>query len=493
MPHLTTLSIVSLLTILSSFLGFFREILIGKIFGVSAAADCFIVAFSAISFVFLIFNTSTIQTAFMPLYQQQLSKGNKNEATRVFNSFLKILVITLFIFSFLMLYLGDYYIPLIVPGFDRENIALTFQIIKILTPLVLLLGLSGLFLSVCNANQSFFNPLLSQLVNNVVIVFALFIGIVHSITSLAWAFFIGGLLSFLLLIKYTIPYLQGSTSFYKEKLFIEPLIGSIPIFFLVIFEQFGTLIQKTIASGLEAGSISALNYSYKLASFPITIFAVPVSMVFFPTLINYVENNSPKLSQYFHKGINLIFYCLLPATLFFLTNSENIVSICFGSQAFDSIAIEKTSSALLFYSFGLVAQGFLIYFHKVYFAYKQSILYLKITLVGGTLHIFSCWLCCKFFGHIGIAIGTSIYAIINAFLLSFYLSKFSNLAINLKKMLKPTLAILFTFFLTMTIANKNGFIFLMTNIGVTALLFYGSLWLMNDREFKDILADFKRG
>ncbi len=492
MSYIKAVSYVSIVTVITSLLGFLREILIAKNFGIGSEIDCFVVAFSIISFVFLIFNPTTIQSLFMPSYQGFLKTGKAQEASQIFNSFFLILFIILSLLSMFIYCLATFYVPWIAPGFDENQVQLTIKLTKILTPLILLFGISSLFNSLCNSHHSFVGPLLTQTLNNFCVIAFLMVSENNTIVKLSYLYVFGAVAAFFLMTAYTVPYIERNFSFSRHYVLRSVGKESSFLFLLIIFDQIAALFQKTIASGLDQGSISSLNYASKLVSFPVSIFAIAISTVSFPILINTIQEKTSKgleskLDYHFKQGIILIIYSLLPATIFFIVERYNIVSILFSSKNFDQIAVDKTSSALLYYAIGMIFQGLLIYLNRVYFAHKQAKLFVKLGLISVVIHAILCWVCAQFIGHSGIALATSVYALINILLLFYYMRTFSPLHFKVSTLIKPSLSAIITLVLLPQFHSKGGVLKLCIQAFLTVMLFYGTLILLKDKNLKEII------
>lgn len=492
MPYLKAASVVSFLMILSSLLGFLREIFIAKSFGLSSEMDCFVVAFSIISFIFLIFNPPTIQTVFMPLYQGFLSEDAPLEASKIFNSCFYGLSGVLILLSSIIYTCGDFYLPFLMPGFKAAQIELTIQAIKTLTPLVFFFGISSLLHAVCNAHHRFMGPLLSQVINNLVLVLFIWSCGISSILVLSDFYLIGGGLSVLIVLGTAFPFLEKKLRISSGSVIKNLFAHASPLFILIFFDQVAALLQKSIASGLSLGSISALNYATKLVSFPVTIFAIAISTVLFPLFINAVNRKDQNLLLYFKKGVILIVYCLVPASIFFCLESKNMVATLLSSHHFDELAVIKTSSALFYYSLGIVFQGLLIYLNRIYFACRQSLVFVKLGLICMVLHILLCWALAQKIGHDGIALATSAYAAINVALLFYYLKKSACLSFDYQQFIKPLACGGLAILTSLCFPHKVGFLNLLQSGFLITTSFFASLLLMRDKNLKEILFSLKK-
>ena len=113
----------------------------------------------------------------------------------------------------------------------------------------------------------------------------------------------------------------------------------------------------------------------------------------------------------------------MPATLALLIGSEEIISALFGYGSFDKIAVENSSLALYYFSFGLPAFAFIKVFSSFFFANHNTKLPFYISFISVLLNILISVYYFKDIGFIIIPIATSISSWFNALILFIYLKK----------------------------------------------------------------------
>jgi len=205
---------------------------------------------------------------------------------------------------------------------------------------------------------------------------------------------------------------------------IAPIIlGVLPLLLLLVADQISALFQKSLVSGLATGSISALNYAAKLEGLPVGIFAA-VSTVFFPALVQAMNHgNRAATRQCFLNGFSVILYLAAPAMAFLCLQSTQTVTVLFERGKFDADATVRTADALVLYSLGIVPQAFIVYLGRCYYAARDTWTPMVIGLSTMVVHVFVCWFAVDTIGYLGIAVGTTIYAVIYALTLWWGLRK----------------------------------------------------------------------
>ena len=148
---------------------------------------------------------------------------------------------------------------------------------------------------------------------------------------------------------------------------------SLPVFVGVAISDLNTIIDRTMASSLVSGSISALNYSNKLKSLVTSVFISAIATVVFPLLAK--ESNSGNITsmkKVMAHGVNLVLVISIPATVGLVVLSTPIVQVAFERGEFDSVATLMTARALICYSLGLVGVALRTVVNKVYYSLQDT-------------------------------------------------------------------------------------------------------------------------
>lgn len=495
MKNLKIVCILSVLIFLTGSLGFLREFYLARTYGISADIDCFIVSFTIVSAIFFTFSTNTMQTIIIPPYRKLIQSADPYAGAHLLNSCLKFMFIFFFILLLIVFYISSSYMNYIVPGFNETNLKLTYEMTKIMLPLIVVTGLSNFFISVSNSHGSFILSALSQFLNNFFIVmFLILTGFLPrkyaAIENLAYVIVFSGTFSFFILLASNLKYVQKWLILSDSKLFLPFIKNSSFLVLLTFMEQFVIIAQRNFGSLMESGSISSLNYALKLILFPVSIISIALATVFFPRFIeifNRKRDKNDSLSELFNQGFFLNIYCLLPVTLYLLINAEKIIEILFLSQQFDEKAVQMTSKALYYYSFGLPFHGLFIYLNRFYLSCDQQRLFFKITSVCLVAYLFLSWICSCHFGYYGISIATSTYVFVNVSFLMYFMKNFMDIDFRVIYVTKPILSMFLIYFFLPNIPMINGFIGLLTQGIWTLMMFYTFLFIMRDKIFLSLI------
>lgn len=195
---------------------------------------------------------------------------------------------------------------------------------------------------------------------------------------------------------------------------------SLPVLIGASINDLNAIVDRTLASSLITGSISALNYANRLKSLILGVFISAITTVIFPLLAKESNSGNVKgMKKIMGYGVNLILLITIPATVGLTVLAKPIVEVAFQRGEFDATATLMTSQALIFYSVGLVSMALRLLITRVYYSLQDT----KTPMINGAisvgLNIILNLILVKYMAHAGLAFATSIATTI-ATLLMFY-------------------------------------------------------------------------
>ena len=472
--------LISIILFLSKFIGFAREVLVAKYFGATALTDAFLVALIIPTLILGLFSGG-FSTLIIPLYIEKKASSTEEARRFVNSSFLVWGTLFLFI-SVLVFVFAPLCVKIIAYGFKGGTFALAVNFTRYLVIVGLFTVLTGLFTGLLQAEKQFFFPALAGLLGNFALVLSLFLlhrqlGI-HSWTAgqIAFASFQFLALLSLLYLRYNLFHsLKPDQIDWKEmKNFALLLLPFVISGGISILNQ---IVDKTIASGLEPGSIAALNFAQRVWGVPITLLATPIAMAVFPYFSELALDTSAQkvYEEQVNKTLGMCFYLIVPSSFFLFFLSEPIVRLFFERGAFGPEATALTSFVVKMYVLGLFAHAISPVLARVFYSFKNTRTPLLVSALCVGLNIILNIILAKLLGAGGIALATSIVMLVNIILFGYYLKRYlrpfsKSLVLEVAKMIACSLPIGIIcllarpLFLDMEAATLNGFITLLIRI-----------------------------
>ncbi len=452
--------IVSVAVMFSRVLGLIREMIFARYFGAGFLMDAYVVAFRIPNVLRDLFAEGALSVAFVKVFTDyQINKGEK-EAWRLASLILNLLAVILSLVCIIGIIFSRQFINLVADGFSPEKAALATTLTQIMFPFILLVALAALAMGVLNTKGVFGIPASASTVFNLVsIVFGLGLaywlsggGWVDSndknavpdlasqwaITGMAIGTLIGGLAQFLMQIPSLLkvgfrfsPILSFTDAGVRK---VSALMG--PAIIGTSAVQVNVLINTYFVSGIE-GAQGWLSYSFRLMQLPIGLFGVAVGTAAIPVLSRLSgEGKIKEFRDTISSSINLVFLMTLPSACGLVVLGEPIVRLIYERGKFDETATSMTAIALAGYSVGLTGYAAIKILSPAFYALNDAKTPMMIAIASIAVNFIGSyflrdWLSSygvtaetpNGYGHVGVALATSIVALIN----------FSALALIMRK------------------------------------------------------------
>ena len=420
---------VSLATAFSRVLGLVREQVMAFFFGAGMATDAFVTAFRVPNLLRDMFAEGALSSAFVPVFKEKMVREGNEEAFRlahiVFTSILAVVG--------LIVLLGIIAAPAIIylcaNGFVEipEKFGLTVDQTRIMFVYLLLVSVSALIMGMLNSFGRFGIPAISPAMFNlgvVVTVLVLYYRFEQPVYTLALGVLVGGVGQ----IAIQLPSLRKvgyrfrlSFNFLDEGLKkVVRLI--VPMIIGLSAGRINILVNTLLASFLMEGSISYLNYSYRLMHFPLGVFAVALGTVALPKVSEMVVKGDTRgLSETFHEAINVNMFVVIPSAVFLALMGHRVVALIYQWGAFSQVDSANTALALLHYSYGLIGFAAVRVTVPFFYAFGDSRLPMRISVIAVVVNMLLYWPLIRVLNFAGLAAATSLAGILNFVLLAYFL------------------------------------------------------------------------
>lgn len=395
----------------SKLLGIFREMLIAAKFGSGMETDTFVIALTATS-LFTTLVTSSLSTTLIPVMSEIEGKEGKAGKIRHTNNLLNISILISIAIVGLGWLLSPIIIKVLAHGFKGDQFDLAVTMMRIGMPVVVFAGIVGIYRGYLQSELKFMESAAAAFPFNFTYILFLIL--------LSGAFGIKGLMVTSVLavgaqILIQLPGIRKAGYRYQWHLdfkdhYIKKVLYLVsPVLISIAVSDLNKIIDRSMASTLVEGSISALNYSNRLNSFVLAIFIAAITTVFFPMLSKEAaEESHDKFKKLIGNAFNVILLITIPAAVGMIVLTQPIVRLAFERGAFDSAATKMASISLLFYSFGLVGMALRSLMDRVYYSLQDTRTPMYNGLIALCLNIVLNLLLIGPMAHGGLALATSI-------------------------------------------------------------------------------------
>jgi putative peptidoglycan lipid II flippase len=452
--------IVSIAVMFSRLLGLLREMIFARYFGAGFLYDAYVVAFRIPNVLRDLFAEGALSVAFVKVFTDYQINKSEKEAWRLASLVLNLLAVILSVVCVVGIIFSRQFVNLIADGFSPEKAALATTLTQIMFPFILLVALAAVAMGVLNTKGVFGIPASASTVFNVVsIIFGL--GFAYWLSGGGWltsadknavptsaaqwaiigmaiGTLIGGAAQFLI----QVPALfKVGFRFSPVLSLFDPGVKKVaalmtPAILGTSAVQINVLINTYFVSQIE-GAQGWLSYGFRLMQFPIGLFGVAVGTAAIPVLSRLAsEGKIKEFRDTVSSSMNLVFLMTLPSACGLIVLGEPIVRLIYERGKFDATATSMTAVALAGYSIGLTGYAAIKILSPAFYALNDAktpmviaIASIGVNFIGG--YILRDWLghygvtpeTPHGYGHVGVALATSIVALVNFFALALMMRK----------------------------------------------------------------------
>ena len=422
---------VGSMTMLSRVAGLVRDMVIATMFGATANADAFFVAFRIPQFLRRLFAEGAFSQAFVPVLSEYQTTRSVAEVKALVDAVSGVLGAALLAVTALAVVGAPVVTLVFAPGFLEmpEKMALTTEMIRITFPYLFFISLTGFTGAVLNSYSRFAVPAFTPVFLNLTLIAGAIYGVQffdEPALALAWAVFIAGMVQFF----FQLPFVARIGMLPRPRFLphhdgVRRILGlMIPALFGVSVSQINLMLDTVLASFLPTGSVSWLYYAERLSELPLGVFGIAIATVILPGLSREFATESD--TEYRHTldwAVAMICMVALPAAAALMLLGEPILVTLFQYGQMSARDVEMTALSLGALALGLPAFMLIKIFASAWYARQDTRTPVRIGIIAMVanmvlnllfvlpLHHF--WKV----GHMGLALATTGAAYLNAGLL----------------------------------------------------------------------------
>lgn len=443
--------IIAVVTIVSKLIGFVRDIIIANYYGAAMVSDAYYYAYQIPSLSLILlggvggpFHSATVAifSKLIPNLQEKPSE----HVNKLYSTFMTATIIFFLALSAIMFIFPRQIMGLIISGGAPDMINLAATHLKIMTPLLVIGGIVGIYYGILIIYRQFMLPNLSPIIMSLAI-----IGVVIAAPSdqkgyaLAWATTIGAILQ--LIIQYPnirkLGYkLKPNFAFTNNPEFKEICELLFPAVLSSTVGQIHIYVDMFFTSSISEGAWTAIGYANRVFQFPVGILVTAFLVPLFPIFAKLVADKDYNgIKNYFNKGVGVLFFGAIPIIIGILVVGMDAVRLVFERGLFDEKATFMVTEALWFLSVSIIPYVFRDSITRVYYSFNDSKTPFVVAFSSIVLKLVLNYVLISkmHFGIGGITLSTSLVTLFNACVLGMFITKkmdmdYKSLFINLLKM-----------------------------------------------------------
>lgn len=425
-------------TFLSRIMGLIREQVFAFLFGAGNMTDAFNVAFRIPNLLRDLFAEGAMSASLVPTFTRTRVEEGERRAWRVAGLVFRILFGVVGVLALLGVIFAPQLVGLYASAFKAipGKFELTVQMTRIMFPFFPLVALAAAYMGILNACGVFFLPAFASALFNMT---SVGVGVVLAAFLFRWGgqwqiapiqgMAIGVLAGGMVQAFCQLPVLYKKGYRWQPKTDLDPVFWQDPrlrnMLWMMIpgmvglaATQVNILVNTVLASSQGPGSVSWLNYAFRLMQFPIGIFGVSLASAALPRISHQwackdIRGVSDTLSQ----SLRSVFAINLPASAGLAFLGVPIIELIFQYGRFRATDTYATATALAMYAVGLTAYSAVKVLVPACYALGNTRLPVISSILSVLITITLNLLMIKPFGYWGLALGTSFAAIFNALFL----------------------------------------------------------------------------
>ena len=409
--------VIILVGILAKCASFIAEAVLAAYLGTTDQSDAYYMVSSVQNVIYPMLSVG-IWNVFLPLYKSHITKGEIKTAYALTNKSLSFFTVISLTVAALLIAFAPVVVSVVAPGFEGETRALCIKLVRISAPAYVFVIASAVYASVLQCHEKFLGSQIREVASHIpTILAAIFFYNRFGIEAMAIALIVAGVLRLLI----ELPFVNWGYRFKPDLKFktqeFALMLKRLPSALVSAgVVQLNTLVDKAMASTLPTGTVSGLNYGNKLMNVFSGLLSSAIATATYPQMIELISlDKKNELSRLVVRIVNLFSVLMLPVTVACVLFRTELVSAVFQRGAFDASSTSLTANVFALYCLGLFFVACNTVISNIFYGYgdTKTAMYISVASLG--INVVLNLVLIRLWGVNGLALATSLSAIITFF------------------------------------------------------------------------------
>ena len=422
--------LIAIITIFSKLIGFVRDVVIANYYGTSLVSDAYFYAYQipALSIILLGGVGGPFHSATVAIFSKlipSLKDKPTEELNKLYSTFMTTTIIFFTVLAVLCYFFAPQIMGVIASGGEPELIRLAAEHLKIMSPVLVIGGIVGIYYGLLVTYRYFMLPNVSPIIMSLVIIAMVMTSGKndHAGITLALATTIGAILQWVVQypkIRQLGYRLKPNFDIVNNQNFKSICELLFPAILSSTVGQIHIYVDMFFASSLREGAWTAIGYANRVFQFPVGILVTAFLVPLFPIFSRLVmEQDYEGIKNYFNKGVGVLFFGAIPIIIGIIVLGLDGVGLVFERGAFDGRATFMVTEALWFLSVSILPYVFRDSITRVYYSFNDSKTPFVVAFTSIILKVFLNILFINILGMSigGITLSTSFVTLFNAVML----------------------------------------------------------------------------
>ena len=392
---------VIILVLVSKCLGFVRESFVATIYGAGYISDVYVIEDGLINAIYTVC-AGVISTTYIPKILELNKKKRDVFTSNYFNILLSIMILV----SIFMIMFSPIILKILVPGFysmySTDVIHSLIIITRINMVSLILVFIENYLIVILQANNYFiFSSLQGIVLNFSVIIYLAFFNQKEMFISKQL----------------------------KDNNIAEVFRNATPVLVVNIVSQLNYIVDRSMASGLDSGSMALLSYANTIASLLYSVVGTSICNIAY-TKISEKQGDKIKIGKSFNEYLDLLLCIVLPCCVVMCVDSDILCRIIYGRGKINSDNINVLSRILWLYIPSNFAMCVRDLYNRLLYINKNTKIPSLINMIGLILNIIFNFVFTRLIGVYGLALATSLTGVIALIVSQLYCKNHLNLKLR---------------------------------------------------------------
>ncbi|MSR77911.1 MAG: murein biosynthesis integral membrane protein MurJ [Candidatus Omnitrophica bacterium] len=421
---------MGIMTLASRVLGMIRDIVSAKAFGTTWQWDAFVFAFMMPNFLRRVVAEGSLTSAFIPIYSELLEKENQERAFRFGNLIMTLMGVVILGFILVLQIVFQILLTLkVLP----PHLHFTVDLLRFMFPYLWFICMYAIGMGILNCHRRFF----ASSIGPVILDLLWICGVIwlvpragglpqDQLRVLSWAIVFSGVLQ----VAAEIPSLRRIGFHYhwvwdlKDEAIRKAWKLVLPSMMTFGIVQVNLFVDQLLGLTIGSGANSSLWYGSRLMQFPLGVFGIAMGTALLPTISRQIAaGKKEEARNSISFAMRSIFLIIIPCTVGMMVMSRPIIQLLFQRGEFNAASTSRTASVLICYCIGLFAYAGQKIILAGFYASQDTRTPVKIGLLDVLINFTLNITLMQFMRESGLALATSIAAIIEFFLLIHFYEK----------------------------------------------------------------------
>ncbi len=407
---------------LSRVIGVFREMAMANIGGASGEVDAYLVAFMIPDILNHIVASGFLSMIFIPIFTRYLTEKEEDKGWEAFSVIMSCFGGIVLVLIIIAIIFTPEIISVVAPGLkEPEYRKIAIKMTRIIMPAQFFFFAGGLLMAVQFSKEKFFIPALAPLLYNLGIIGGgLLLGPRWGMEGFSWGVLAGAFIGNFVVqyygarmvgMKFKWLFVFKHPDFKNFFLLALPFMIGLPMMFSteIFFKFFGSYMSR--------GSISCLNYSYRIMLMLAGFFGQAIGMAMYPFISRMIaEKNLPEANKLLNNILRII-AIVIPISILLMVLRHEIILTLYQHGSFDTAATDLTAQTLFYFLIGAFAFSAQTVVVRGYYAMQDTLFPAIFLTIVVLLSIPIYYFAMRIMGTKGIALAVSLSVIIQVILL----------------------------------------------------------------------------